>query len=355
MSINLQKLDQFIQFSTSYYADGEYFHLAKNCEIIKKSKHDSRLVIVSSKHVLERKAFFKITKKKDLKLAVSLFTEKNKPFSKSYTWTQAFRSKDGFFVVAYYADSQLIESLKDNQLNGGLILPEQLIVRCNSDELIGKIDGVGEYLHDANYKALFLHQQKGVLQQLLTANDEQLLLSQFVQKLIGCVNNSLLLQNVKYVHSGAKLNFQFTVGHLAALGVGSLIYFASTSAFLNWDYKVAQQHYDSSKSLLQDMKAQQQAVDEKRLQLRLLTEPFETYEYSYEVFGVLAKLKEELDIQSLVINGNEIGLGGSSLNARAVFRELSDNPRVREIKYVRPIRKVGELERFTIGFKLINK
>ncbi len=355
MSNNLQKLEQFIQFNTSYYIDGEYFHLTKNRELIKKSKQDSRLLVVSSKHVLERKAFFKITKKKDLKLAITLFTDKNNPFSNSYIWTQAFRSKDGFFIVAYYADAQLIETLKENQPKGGLILPEQFIVRCNGDELIGKIDGVGEYLHDANYKALFLHQQKGVLQHLLSANAGHQSLEEFVEKLIGSINYSLLSQSFNYIHLGSKLNFTLTVGHVAAIVACGVFYFTATSAFLNWDYKIAQERYESSKSLLQDMNAQQRTVDEKRQQLRSLSEPFRDYKYSYEIFGVLSDLKEPLDIQSLVINGSEVGLGGSSLNARAVFRELSDNPRVKEIKYVRPIRKAGELERFTIGFKLISK
>ncbi|KPV96726.1 hypothetical protein AN214_01186 [Pseudoalteromonas sp. P1-9] len=341
----VEKLDQKLVDSSAYFANGQLHYAGSDCSY-------PRFIVVSAQHVLERKSFFKVKKRKDLALALSLFAKKSDPFDDSYTWTDALKVDDGFFVVAYYIEQSLYQELLQLQKQGGLILPEQALVRKMSKPFLGAVENHGNYTLDPNYKVQFTLPKAQLISQLLSNDANETSLAQFTTLLLKSISLQKLISFWRAFHQGANKKFGFKVAHLlVAIGL-PLIYFAATSAWLYWKHDKAYEQFQLNRAILSEFKGLEREYLDKRTQLTQFAEPFKDYLYSYVVFDVMNDMDVFVSIQTFTINSTEISINGVSDDASAVFKKLSEDSRLVDLRYVRPVRKSGKRDAFTIGFKL---
>lgn len=339
-----KKIDKILQEKSAYYVSDEF--------IVGELK-TAPIIIVSASLVLEKKTFFKINKKKDLKLAVDLFVQKSSPFKSYHSWIDFFKASDGYFVVAYYVAENLYQNLKAHQAKGGIILPEQALVR-KSPELECTINNHGSYIADPNYKMQFNLPKANLLQKLVEHKEVTQELSSFVAKVFKSLNVSKILPYWKSIHLGDKAEFNFTLGHLVSVFVLPLFYLFLTSAWLYSEHDKALKKYEENKEKISDYKALERNFEKMQNELSLLKKPFENYLYPYKIFDVMNQIDVFVSVQSFSINSTEISINGISDDASLVFKKLSEDKRLIDLRYVRPVRKSGKRESFTIGFKLEN-
>ena len=115
--------------SAYYYRDELLFpeqqEQTKNCQ----------LIIAAAHYIYESKTFLNIEKKKELSQAVAIFVRKHAPFDAYYHWYEVIPGEGGSFVIVYYIRQAHYQAIIHNQADGGIVLPEQLVVRQHSDEL----------------------------------------------------------------------------------------------------------------------------------------------------------------------------------------------------------------------------
>lgn len=339
-----KKIDKIFQEKAAFYASDEF--------VIGELK-SAPIIIISATRVLEKKTFFKINKKKDLKLAVDLFVKKSSPFKSYHSWVDFFKASDGYFVVVYYVAENVYQNLKAHQTKGGIILPEQALVR-KSPELACTINGHGSYIADPNYKMQFNLPKANLLQKLVEHQGETQELSNFVAKLFNSLNASKILPYWENIHLGDKAEFNFTLGHLVSVFSLPLFYLSLTSAWLYSDHNKALKTYEENKEKISEYKALERNFEEMQSELSQLRKPFKNYLYPYKIFDVMNQIDVFVSVQSFSINSTEISINGISDDASLVFKKLSEDKRLKDLRYVRPVRKSGKRESFTIGFKLEN-
>lgn len=339
----LKKLDNIIQKRAAYYASDKF--------IVGKLE-SAPLIIVSAAHVLERKTFFKITKKKDLNLAIDLFIKKSSPFQGYYSWFDSFKVQGGHFVVVYYVKESLYQALKNRQIKGGMILPEQALVRKQPKGFITNIDRHGSYVDDPNFKVQFNLPQSDLLSRLFDTQESSLEFTDFVTHLLKTLNVKQLLPYWRAWHGGNKAGFDFSIGHLFLVFSVPLIYFSLTSFWLYIEHEKALKAFEENKERIAEYKNLERNFVQMQSELARLKSPFQNYQYAYQAFDVMNKMDVFVNVQSFSINSTEISINGTTDDASLVFKRLSEDTRLKDLRYVRPVRKSGKRDTFTIGFKL---
>lgn len=341
----VEKLDQKLVDSSAYFVNGQLHYADSDCRY-------PRFIVVSAQHVLERKSFFKIKKRKDLALALSLFANKSDPFDDSYIWTDVLKAEDGYFVVAYYIEQSLYQELLKLQKQGGFIFPEQALVRKMSAPFLGTVANHGNYTLDPNYKVQFTLPKAQLITQFLSKDSNETNLEQFTSVLLKSISIQKLIPFWRAFHQGVNKKFGFKVAHLLAAFGLPLVYFAATSTWLYWKHEQAYEQFQFNREILSEFKGLEREYLDKRKQLTQYAEPFKDYLYSYLVFDVMNDMDVFVSIQTFTINSTEISINGVSDDASAVFKKLSEDSRLVDLRYVRPVRKSGKRDAFTIGFKL---
>lgn len=338
------KIDQKVQENSSYFTNGQ---LQSNKTI----KHPY-IVVVSAEYIFERRTFFKIKKYKDLALAIDIFAKKESPYEEFYSWYETVKAPDGFFVVVYYIDINLYKQIKTLQFKGGIILPEQSIVRKN-EGLIETPLKHGSYQLDANYGAVFISNGASVLSTLFPSNNSQGDNEKFIELLLSNLKLSDIFSFWRSAHLGSRTGFKLTVGKALALMFIPLLYLLSSSAWLNFKKEQVLAKYNSNKQLVAEFKGVERTIKEKQVELEILSEPFENYVYSYPIFEIMSDMKIEYQIEMLTISSGNISIGGAADDASEIFKVFAEHPSISELKNLRPVRKSGKRDSFTIGFKLV--
>ncbi len=313
-----------------------------------------QLIIAAAHYVYESKTFFNIEKKKELSQAVAIFVRKHAPFDAYYHWYEVIPGEGGSFVIVYYIRQAHYQAIIQRQADGGIVLPEQLIVRQHSEQLCVDIVGEGGYVSDTNYRAQYVTANKTPFAQLI-ASGQQVEIDAFYNKLIASLSWSDLLPYVRHIHRGKHTNTGLKVKHLLAGALIAATYFGGTSAYLHFEYAQSQAQYEKNKELLQQLKRSKRQLKDIQAELVQKNQPFEDYLYSYSAFQVLEDVTVFYEIQSFTINNEEITVNGVSDNAASIFKTLSNQEEIKDLRYVRPVRKSGTQDAFTIAFKLVSK
>lgn len=340
-----KKLDEIIQKKAAFYCSDQF--------VIGELK-SAPLIIISATHVLERKTFFKVTKKKDLHLAVEIFEKKSSPFKEYYSWFDCFKATGGYFVVVYYVKKALYQELKYHQSKGGLILPEQALVRKQPSKFISTITDHGSYVTDPNYQVQFTLPKSDLLLKLVEQQGLSQDLTKFVTLLFQSLNVKQLLPYWKSLHRGEKAEFNLTIGHLVSVFTLPIVYLLLTSAWLYMEHGKTLKAFEENKEKISEYKKLERNFEGVQNELSRLKTPFQNYQYAYSAFGVMNSMDLSVNIQSFSINSTEITINGTTDDASLVFKKLSENDHLKDLRYVRPVTKSGKRDSFTIGFKLEN-
>ena len=130
---------------------------------------------------------------------------------------------------------------------------------------------------------------------------------------------------------------------------------AVRAPILHFEYAQSQAQYEKNKALLQQLKHSKRQLKDVQAELVQKNQPFEDYLYTYSAFQVLEDVSVFYEIKSFTINNEEITVNGVSDDAASIFKTLSNQEKIKDLRYVRPVRKSGTQDAFTIAFKLVSK
>ena len=110
--------------------------------------------------------------------------------------------------------------------------------------------------------------------------------------------------------------------------------------------------YAKNKELLTSVKSKRNELELLESKVESLNAPFKSYIAKHEAFAQLPKSSVGYELTSILINTNGVTIGGSALNATALFEALSQNQYITDVEHRRPVRRIGEQDLFSISFKL---
>ncbi|WP_462159448.1 hypothetical protein [Pseudoalteromonas sp. GB56] len=308
------------------------------------------VLIIPADYVIEQRKYFNISKRKDLTSAIELFVNQNNPVVDGEYWTTVRKGIKGYFVTISYITKELVQQARKLQPRGGLIIPETALIRQLGMKENTHIDGYGNYVDDDNYGMQFVRGQNSILSAL--ASGERVSRNDFEALIVEKFSEKQLLQSLRKIHFGRLFESKFTLGHSLILTLLVLGYLGLSSAFIYWQHQSVLETFSENKQLTRAVQQKETELVDLETTFVKKNKPFENYGYTFLVFSVLKDIGIYYELSGMTIADGEIQIAGISDDAGELFRALSENESVSDLRYVMPIRKSGARDSFSIGFKV---
>lgn len=348
----MQLIKKFVKSNLSnrvvLYRDEKLYTYEGESEL--KILNQFSILLVSNQYLIEVKKFFNLTKSSELKTAANIFAEQKKPGTKFNFFISQRKTQNGCFITVSYIESSLFEKLQLTIQKGGLILPEAHFVSAIQNDNIIQLQ-TGQYVKDVNYGAVF---NFGKTLNIFSFENQAVEISNrdFYKQLTRKIEAKDLYQFINNIKFAKTKSIRLTFGNIAVFLTSLFCYFALSSLYLNYRHATTQNTLEENKKLIASFKAQEKKITELVEQKTQLEQPFLAQKKVYKFLSVLNGMNGNFVLENVVIRNSLATIKGSAEDANVLFKYLSEHPEITGVSYKSPVKRRGELDRFTIEYGL---